>query len=99
MANCVSHGKRIAECLPAPWTTAHTSSRDATRYIPQAIAHRGYKAKYPENSMAGFKAAVEVGAHAIETDLHLSKDGVVVLTHVLPRSLITAASLVVPDTL
>jgi len=49
---------------------------------PQAIAHRGYKAAYPENTMGAFKGAVDVGAHAIETDLHLSKDGVVVLSHV-----------------
>lgn len=49
---------------------------------PQAIAHRGYKAEFPENSMGAFKGAVEVGAHAIETDLHLSRDGVVVLSHV-----------------
>ncbi|PBP17807.1 putative glycerophosphoryl diester phosphodiesterase, partial [Diplocarpon rosae] len=48
---------------------------------PQAIAHRGYKAKFPENTMGAFKGAVEVGAHAIETDVHLSKDGVVVLSH------------------
>lgn len=32
--------------------------------------------------MAAFRAAVEVGAHALETDVHLSKDGVVVLSHV-----------------
>jgi glycerophosphoryl diester phosphodiesterase len=32
--------------------------------------------------MGAFKGAVEVGAHAIETDIHLSKDGVVVLSHV-----------------
>lgn len=32
--------------------------------------------------MSAFKGAVDVGAHAIETDLHLSKDGVVVLSHV-----------------
>lgn len=31
--------------------------------------------------MLAFRAAVEAGAHAIETDLHLSKDGVVVLSH------------------
>jgi len=52
------------------------------RRLPQAIAHRGYKAKFPENTMGAFKGAVEVGAHAIETDIHLSKDGVVVLSHV-----------------
>lgn len=32
--------------------------------------------------MAGFEAAVKIGAHALETDVHLSKDGVVVLSHV-----------------
>jgi phosphatidylglycerol phospholipase C len=32
--------------------------------------------------MGAFKGAVEVGADALETDLHLSKDGVVVLSHV-----------------
>jgi len=32
--------------------------------------------------MAAFKGAVKVGAHAIETDIHLTKDGVVVLSHV-----------------
>lgn len=31
--------------------------------------------------MAAFKGAVEVGVHAIETDIHLTKDGVVVLSH------------------
>lgn len=49
---------------------------------PQAIAHRGYKAKFPENTMGAFKGAVEVGAEGLETDIHLSKDGVVVLSHV-----------------
>jgi phosphatidylglycerol phospholipase C len=32
--------------------------------------------------MAAFIGAVKVGAHALETDLHLTKDGVVVLSHV-----------------
>ena len=61
---------------------------------PQAIAHRGYKTKFPENTMGAFKGAVEVGAHAIETDVHLSKDGVVVLSHVRSRyrKKITAAN-------
>ncbi|KAF1946020.1 tubulin-domain-containing protein [Clathrospora elynae] len=48
---------------------------------PQAIAHRGYKAKFPENTMGAFKGAVEVGADGLETDIHLTKDGVVVLSH------------------
>ncbi|KOS22045.1 Phosphatidylglycerol phospholipase C [Escovopsis weberi] len=69
----------------APWTFAVPVSvkRDDARRVclPQAIAHRGYKAVWPENSMAAFKGAVDVGAHALETDLRLSADGVVVLSH------------------
>jgi glycerophosphoryl diester phosphodiesterase len=52
------------------------------RPFPQVIAHRGYKSAFPENTMAAFRGAVEVGADGIETDLHLSKDGEVVLLHV-----------------
>ncbi|KAI7656311.1 hypothetical protein KC318_g12483, partial [Hortaea werneckii] len=51
------------------------------RRMPQCIAHRGYKAKYPENTMAAFKGAIEAGAQAIETDLHITKDEVVVISH------------------
>ncbi|KAI4934610.1 hypothetical protein J4E85_002468 [Alternaria conjuncta] len=51
------------------------------RRLPQAIAHRGYMAKHPENTMASLRGAVEAGADALETDIHLTKDGVVVLSH------------------
>ncbi|EON64021.1 hypothetical protein W97_03251 [Coniosporium apollinis CBS 100218] len=63
----------------ATWTRILSDKQG--RRLPQAIAHRGYKAKYPENTMGAFTGAVNVGAHAIETDIHLSKDGVVVLSH------------------
>lgn len=46
------------------------------------IAHRGYKAKHPENTMSAFVGAVKCGAHAIETDIHMTKDEVLVLSHV-----------------
>lgn len=61
---------------------AHARKDDTGRRKPQAIAHRGFKAKFPENTMGAFRGAVEVGADALETDIHLSKDGVVVLSHV-----------------
>lgn len=57
-------------------------SKDGTVSIPQIIAHRGYSAKFPENTLNAFKHAIDVGAHAIETDVHLSRDGVAVLSHV-----------------
>lgn len=60
---------------------AHSQNFTSGRRVPQTIAHRGYKASYPENTIPAFDAAVKVGANALETDLHLSKDGVVVLSH------------------
>ncbi len=35
--------------------------------------------------MEAFRGAVDIGAHAIETDVHLSRDKVVVLSHVRRR--------------
>ena len=64
----------------ASFTLAKRDSRG--RKLPQAIAHRGYKVAFPENTMRAFQGAVAVGAHAIETDLHISKDGVIVISHV-----------------
>ncbi|KAI1167687.1 PLC-like phosphodiesterase [Nemania serpens] len=49
--------------------------------MPQTIGHRGFKAAAPENTMAAFRAATEAGVDAVETDLHLTRDGVIVLCH------------------
>ncbi|MGO1527478.1 MAG: glycerophosphodiester phosphodiesterase [Senegalia sp. (in: firmicutes)] len=48
---------------------------------PIIYAHRGAKGYRPENTMAAFKLAMEMGADGIETDIHLSKDGYLVLIH------------------
>ncbi len=48
---------------------------------PWIIAHRGASASAPENTMAAFRRAVELGARFIETDLHLSRDGRIVAIH------------------
>jgi glycerophosphoryl diester phosphodiesterase len=45
------------------------------------VAHRGWPLKFPENTLAGFKGALELGVDAIELDVHLSKDGHVVVIH------------------
>jgi glycerophosphoryl diester phosphodiesterase len=45
------------------------------------IAHRGASAQAPENTMAAFEKAVELGADAIELDLHVSRDGELVIIH------------------
>jgi glycerophosphoryl diester phosphodiesterase len=45
------------------------------------IGHRGFSAAAPENTQASFKKAMEVGADMIELDVHLSRDGQVVVIH------------------
>jgi glycerophosphoryl diester phosphodiesterase len=45
------------------------------------IAHRGYHAATPENTLAAFEAAIMVGAGGIETDVRICRDGVPVLIH------------------
>ena len=44
-------------------------------------AHRGYSEKYAENSMAAYRAAYNEGVDNLETDVHLSKDGYVMVMH------------------
>lgn len=44
-------------------------------------AHRGYSEKYPENTMVAFKAAHAAGADGIELDVHMTKDGALVICH------------------
>ena len=44
-------------------------------------AHRGDSDHYPENTMTAFRAAIDVGSDMIETDVRMTKDGVLVLIH------------------
>src|SRR5690554_7959632 len=45
------------------------------------LAHRGYSGKAPENTMAAFELAVKSGADGLELDVHITKDGEVVVIH------------------
>jgi len=45
------------------------------------IGHRGWPRKYPENTLAGFQAAIELGVDFVELDVHLSKDSHIVVIH------------------
>lgn len=48
---------------------------------PIIIAHRGASAYAPENTLQAFEKAIEMGAAVIETDVHQTKDSVVVIMH------------------
>lgn len=49
--------------------------------LPHAIAHRGSRLLWPENTMVAFEGAVALGYRWLETDLHLTRDGAVVCLH------------------
>src|SRR5271156_1474281 len=43
--------------------------------------HRGARGLRPENTLPSFEAAFDAGVTTVETDLHLTRDNAVVLTH------------------
>lgn len=45
------------------------------------FAHRGFSGNYPENTLLAFKKGIEAGCDGIELDVHLTKDGEVVIIH------------------
>src|SRR5712691_1124701 len=48
---------------------------------PRLFAHRGASGEAPENTMAAFRRAVEVGVTYVELDVHATRDGQVVVIH------------------
>lgn len=61
-----------------PGPSSFTFARDG---VPQSIAHRGYKSLFPENTLIALEGALKVGADGIETDVQISRDDVVVISH------------------
>ena len=48
---------------------------------PLVVAHRGASAREVENSLAAFRAAMQLGADAVELDVHATADGTLVVHH------------------
>lgn len=45
------------------------------------MGHRGAKGELPENTILGFQRAIDLNLPAIELDIHLSKDGKIMVIH------------------
>jgi glycerophosphoryl diester phosphodiesterase len=48
---------------------------------PIVIGHRGAAGDHPENTLVSFEAALAEGAAILESDIHVSRDGVPILLH------------------
>ncbi len=55
--------------------------RPARAAWPVNVGHRGSPLRFPENTLASYRAAVESGAGALELDVHLTRDGHPVVMH------------------
>lgn len=62
--------------------TSKTASPDTAQAHPfRLYAHRGASAILPENTLEAFARALSDGADALETDVHVTRDGAVVVHH------------------
>ena len=64
---------------------------------PTLIAHRGASGDAPENTLAAYKLALEMGADFVEPDLQMTKDGVLVCLHDTTLERTTDVAKVFPD--
>ena len=64
-------------------TSSHNAppSPFAAHPRPQVMAHRGASRAEPENTVAAFRRAAEMGAEAVELDVRRTVDGVLVVHH------------------
>lgn len=49
--------------------------------VPIVMAHRGYSAAAPENTLPAFQLAIDHGCERAELDVQMTKDGIVMVTH------------------
>src|SRR5262245_15820892 len=64
--------------MPTPYDARPVFQRIGTRLV---FAHRGGSALAPENTMPAFERGLAEGADGLELDVHLSRDGVVMVHH------------------
>ena len=62
------------------------------------VAHRGDPCHFPENSLPGFRSALESGARYVETDIQFSADEIAVLSHDASLSRMGGVDLLIPRT-
>ncbi len=67
--------------MPAPVLTEHQRKPFVRHDRPLFFAHRGGSLLAPENTLPAFRRGTELGADALELDIQMTSDGVLVVTH------------------
>jgi len=67
--------------LPGSSTAAPAAANTKTQQPCDVVAHRGFSAAAPENTLAAIRAAIKAGASGCEFDVYGCADGTVVLMH------------------
>jgi glycerophosphoryl diester phosphodiesterase len=74
-----------------PVLPLYTYAGNKMKNKPLVLGHRGYRRKYPENTLLAFRKAFEYGADGIECDVQKSSDGLYFIFHDLDLCRITGA--------
>jgi glycerophosphoryl diester phosphodiesterase len=61
------------------------------------IAHRGQPLSFPENSLEGFSHVAKAGTGYVETDIHITADGIPVLSHDANLLKLTGKQIIISD--
>ena len=72
-------GLVIVEMFVSPRAPEKTYFENAPR--PLVIAHQGGDGLWPSNTLFAFEHATELGVDVLEMDIHMTKDGVLVVSH------------------
>src|SRR5712691_7053448 len=72
---------RLAMGTPPPTNSARVYAPHVTPSRPRTVGHRGASALAPENSLRAIQLAIEHGLDLVEVDVHLSRDGEVMVIH------------------
>ncbi len=75
----VMDNDRLEAKTPLPLTDVLTQEKDRSRLT--LVAHRGYSAQAPENTLPAIQKAAEYGFDYVEIDIRQTKDGIWVLMH------------------
>lgn len=80
-AGIMMQGVIAAVALALAWVSVSGSAFAESASASLVAAHRGGSLLWPENSLLAFRNALGLGADYVEFDVHLSRDGEVVVIH------------------